>query len=469
MGASQSSDSEGSDVHFTDEEKDIISQMFTKISHGKKTISKEQLESYTGPVLGQEMSHSIFCVMELSEKRHQPDGGISLQQFLQCLSRLLRGSVTERSTILLYLATGGKSEATPQQLIKCVTMLIYSFARIAEKHVEYKSWVLHRSEEAFSRLALCLLEDLFHAGPDKDRGMGVPVVPDNTTFNQSQIEDCISKSQLFLQMFEQIFSGCFHVVSKDEEVAHHLTPRVPVAGCINWAKVKSILDFPSLIFLNSVLPPDKQMEWRFLYSNLVFGDSFTQLVQKITRQGPTVVIVRDKDGNVFGGYASQDLEFNPKFTGDAQCALFSLKPHYGVYTTTGYNDHYVYFNNHVQTLPNGLGMGGQFDYFGLWIDHTFNNGHSKAGPRCTTYGSPQLSGKPDFEVDVIEVWAVGPEKKIDDDDITDESRKKKSILDKDPEAQAMLTLIGKGPVSEGLREEDDTAGNPEHSKVVSLF
>ena len=48
-------------------------------------------------------------------------------------------------------------------------------------------------------------------------------------------------------------------------------------------------------------------------------------------------------------------------------------------------------------------------------------------------------------------------------------RKKKSVLDKDPEAQAMLSLIGKGPVSEGLREGDETADSPEHSKVVSLF
>lgn len=57
------------------------------------------------------------------------------------------------------------------------------------------------------------------------------------------------------------------------------------------------------------------------------------------------------------------------------------------------------------------GMGGQLEYFGLWIDSSFNHGHSKAVPKCTTYGSPQLSGKPEFVVDLMEVWAVGPEKK----------------------------------------------------------
>lgn len=53
------------------------------------------------------------------------------------------------------------------------------------------------------------------------------------------------------------------------------------------------------------------------------------------------------------------------------------------------------------------GMGGQHGYFGLWLDSDFGHGHSRARPKCTTYGSPQLSGKEDFTLDSMEVWAVG--------------------------------------------------------------
>lgn len=53
------------------------------------------------------------------------------------------------------------------------------------------------------------------------------------------------------------------------------------------------------------------------------------------------------------------------------------------------------------------GMGGQHEYFGLWIDSNFGKGHSKAKPRCTTYNSPQLSAKEDFTIDTLEVWALG--------------------------------------------------------------
>ncbi|XP_075017611.1 MTOR-associated protein MEAK7 isoform X6 [Calonectris borealis] len=141
-----------------------------------------------------------------------------------------------------------------------------------------------------------------------------------------------------------------------------------------------------------------------------------------------------------------------KLAGDNRCFLFSVFPSLAVYTYTGYNDHYMYLNHGQQTMPNGLGMGGQHGYFGLWIDSDYGKGHSKAKPRCTTYNSPQLSAKEDFTLDAMEVWAVG--------DLPESAgtKGKKSILDIDPEAQALLEMAGKSRQSEGLREpieEDD--------------
>lgn len=59
-------------------------------------------------------------------------------------------------------------------------------------------------------------------------------------------------------------------------------------------------------------------------------------------------------------------------------------------------------------------MGGQLDYFGFWLDQEYGSGYSKAQPKCTTYKSPQLSAKPQFTVNTIEVWAVGPVKESTD-------------------------------------------------------
>ena len=52
-------------------------------------------------------------------------------------------------------------------------------------------------------------------------------------------------------------------------------------------------------------------------------------------------------------------------------------------------------------------MGGQHEYFGLWLDHDYGSGHSKAHPRSTTYNSPQLSKEEEFKIAKLEVWAVG--------------------------------------------------------------
>ncbi len=62
-----------------------------------------------------------------------------------------------------------------------------------------------------------------------------------------------------------------------------------------------------------------------------------------------------------------------------------------------------------------LGFGGQFGYFGLWIDSDFGKGSCKGTPVCTTYGNDILSGgeEEDFSIDMIEVWCV-KEAELDD-------------------------------------------------------
>ncbi|KAG7473218.1 hypothetical protein MATL_G00093400 [Megalops atlanticus] len=179
------------------------------------------------------------------------------------------------------------------------------------------------------------------------------------------------------------------------------------------------------------------------------GESFTRLVSSCVRQGPTVLLVRDSRGYEFGGFASQGWDIKPQFQGDTRCFLFSAHPSLRVYTYTGYNEHYMYLNQGQQTMPNGLGMGGQLGYFGLWLDSDFGRGHSKARPKCTTYGSPQLSGEEEFVVDALEVWGVGqpPENQ--------QTSVKRSVLDADPETQAMMEMTGKTLHSQGLREPEE--------------
>lgn len=228
-----------------------------------------------------------------------------------------------------------------------------------------------------------------------------------------------------------------------------LSTLVPERQVDQGQKFESVLDLLSVIYVNSHLPREQQHRWHLLFSSELHGHSFAQLCGRVPHQGPSLLLLEDLDGHVFGGFASCSWEIKPQFQGDNRCFLFSISPSMAVYTSTGYNNHYMYLNHGQQTIPNGLGMGGQHHYFGLWVDVDFGKGHSKAKPTCTTYNSPQLSAHEDFRFEKMEVWAVG------DASHSKLANSGKSILDADPEARALLEISGRSRHSEGYRQAPD--------------
>lgn len=93
-------------------------------------------------------------------------------------------------------------------------------------------------------------------------------------------------------------------------------------------------------------------------------------------------------------------------------------------------------------------MGGQHNYWGLWLDSEYGKGESS--PSCTTFaGYQQMSHSKDFTYRHLEVWGLGqppptPQEKGE--------RMGMSVLDNDVESKAMLKMAGKQLHSEGLRE-----------------
>lgn len=67
---------------------------------------------------------------------------------------------------------------------------------------------------------------------------------------------------------------------------------------------------------------------------------------------------------------------------------------------------FLYYRLFSPTFLSGFGMGGQFEYCGLWLDADFSHGHSKAGPLCSTYSSPRLTSKEEFTIDMVEGKAL---------------------------------------------------------------
>jgi hypothetical protein len=77
----------------------------------------------------------------------------------------------------------------------------------------------------------------------------------------------------------------------------------------------SVLKIPDVLFLNTLLPSAMQNQWRFCFSTGIHGESFSKMLGLIVDKGPTVIIVKDKNKNVFGGYASENWTVSPNFRG----------------------------------------------------------------------------------------------------------------------------------------------------------
>ncbi|KAI8615269.1 TLD-domain-containing protein, partial [Chytriomyces sp. MP71] len=163
-----------------------------------------------------------------------------------------------------------------------------------------------------------------------------------------------------------------------------------------------------------------------------------------------LLVLRDSEGHVFGAYSPVPLECSPRFTGNSEAFLFRLQPELHVYPDAGVNSNYVYFNYGTSTLPNGIGFGGQMNYFGLWIDSSFTFGSCAASPRSTTFNSPRLNSpvsslpSPKFEIDAMHVYLVHP-KEVDDRLVPERVKRggRGSILNSHPIESALLEMAGK--------------------------
>ncbi|XP_013380759.1 TLD domain-containing protein 1 isoform X2 [Lingula anatina] len=444
---------------FTAYEKEQIKKIFAEISGGTEHFNEQQLKKYLSRYLPDILITRLYkAISELRHHKHAKHDHISHDTFVVAMAHLLKSTITQRSRIVHCLASDEAGDMTAQQLVSFNLMLVEAYMKIAEESPQCKTWKISTSEEANLKLAKALLRSTFNKV--KVEGSAMDLVPEGVTYTEGDIETWLSTAALFLHIMDHVMYTCFTVSYVEEGAAASFhSPKIPYAIDVNWSKTSTMLDIPSLLYINHVIPAEHRGKWRQLFYSDTHGESFATLMKRITKQGPTVIIIRDKDGYVFGGFASTGWECRPQFVGTSRCFLFHLLPHYAIYYASGYNDHYMYLNQSQQTMPNGLGMGGQMEHFGLWLDCHYGQGYSYAKPLCTTYQSPQLSMKKDFEIDLLEVWGVG--KKPGEELGEDGPQEKQSILDVDPEAKAMLSLLGRGPVSEGLREADPEASNPE--------
>eukprot|EP00884_Botryococcus_braunii_P020275 jgi/Botrbrau1/6931/Bobra.0215s0010.1 len=204
----------------------------------------------------------------------------------------------------------------------------------------------------------------------------------------------------------------------------------------------------------SWLPPQETATWELLYSSTSHGKSFSTFMARVAGKGRTVVLIKDKGGAVFGGYASEAWEKQGKFYGNFSDRIFSLLPSLTVYPPSGVNQNFQFCGQGFARVPNGFGWGGQEGYFGLFVDGTLDTGMSRPS---ATYANPCLASSEVFAVDELECWLVEQPVEEEDQPSARGGHKSGSVLDR-TEDRTFLSLAGKGAeASAGYRN----AGPPE--------
>ncbi|KAM7504984.1 hypothetical protein LguiB_003888 [Lonicera macranthoides] len=179
-------------------------------------------------------------------------------------------------------------------------------------------------------------------------------------------------------------------------------------------------------------------EWKLLYHSSVHGLSFSTFLGNISNdKGPTLLIVKDKDGYIYGGYASQSWERHADFYGDMKSFLFQLYPKASIFRPTGANTNIQWcaMNFSSESIPNGIGFGGKANHMGLFLSANFDQGHTF---ECTTFGSPCLSKTNRICPEVIECWGIVPEGAQQET----QNGIKGTVLDRFKEDRNMLNMVG---------------------------
>ncbi|KAL7978955.1 hypothetical protein Chor_001258 [Crotalus horridus] len=372
----------------------------------------------------------------------EPSTWLAKEQFVVFTSTLFKGNAQEKCGIVLKMVSDAQKTVKGSQILEFAGDLISSVVHVLNYRKLLKGWKpkkLNNSVASVKALATQLVSELRSAGsllPNSDLALAKPTFLASegkkmegasaldATCDQKSIEDWLFRVPQISTFLKVVLQQGLLLLQPLSDEANEILHLLPECRGLQGTALVSLLDVPSIIYLNAHLPSELRDRWQLLFASRVHGESFTQLCGHIVNKGPCLLVLKDTDGYIFGGFASCSWEVKPQFQGEG----LEIR---------------------------GEGMGGQHEYFGLWVDSNYGQGHSKAKPRCTTYNSPQLSAKENFLLDSMEVWAVGdfPEAK--------NGKGQKSILDSDPEAQALLEMMGKSRQSDGFREppEDEEGDN----------
>lgn len=443
MGQSSSNRSASSNI-LTSEELVLVENLFKSMSRSSGSIKREDVFKHWSTHLDETLLQ--FVVRFLCHEPGKKVSAVNGESFGRLYVFAVRGRADEKTSLIF----NGYSEEEIKYEIPITSFLQYLQATINsyltlqkncanENFLSWSSIGCTVNKHRINMRSRTLCEDLVSVGGE--------------CVTLEQVESWFRSAETFNSIQSHVFQCLFLISQKKGDKTtpakiNQLNLLPLCKGLENIPHFPSILGLGDVLFLNLSLPHSLRNEWRFLFSSQVHGESFSTMLGRITMQGATIMILQDSDDHVFGGFASDNWTLSPNFSGNSSCFLFQLEPEILTFPATTYNNHYQYLNLHQQTMPNGLLMGGQLEFPGLWLDCEYGTGMSSVS--CITFQNyKQLSKNQYFTLKHCEVWGVGPPPEVEEEVRT------RSVLDQDSTSKVMLELAGRKMHSDGLRDKKD--------------
>ena len=241
--------------------------------------------------------------------------------FIQNVSWLLRGSVSQKSQLFAQICSASPTPSIGEVEEAILMLLRAAFASdIVLSHLTHvKHW--EHSIKGLQRLVSFLVKPL-----------AVKRAAGSSRVTLGDLEQWLDSCSVLLKVMDIVFVFCFlreevlteegsmNYLGIDSGTGHPSAERslIPVKTQHPIVREKfdsRLLDHGALVVLNSFLPSSLRGKLYPLFSSVHHGESFSTFCKRLLNGGPTMIVVKDKGGHIFGGFASTSWQLHPQFTG----------------------------------------------------------------------------------------------------------------------------------------------------------
>jgi len=341
-------------------------------------------------------------------------GGFNMGSLLQVAQMLTKGGGAGGGAdgfLSLLNGLGGDGAGSSNKIMQVLVGLGKSyFAMKRGKDQNMQDWGqagtnqnMEGNESGFMNWAMSLIKDLIF--PGKKSKEVIDEDPSDKPTDPNDVKGWYDGHPEIGKMQKDIFDDVLDITGDDDpDVSEDEDPPL-IPSPKGWEPDCSVLDEPTILFLNTNILLDLRREWRFLYSSKAHGKDFDAFFGAIEFQGPTILVITTPDGAMVGVFASTSwCDTEEGWTGNGDTYIFSCKPKMSIFYSTGKDENFMSLDRN-----SGLGVGGKIGRFGLGLDASLESGtfHEDVETFDLPPNPPQGLGE-QFEVAHVEVWGLGP-------------------------------------------------------------